>query len=112
MVDTQCLDANIAGCTLQMEYSEGQYKQACTNRHLNKRLLHFLYRVLCVHVWVPVQGCKVSIYNSLIAHRNVASIPGRVFAFITVRRTPSDIKAKTRPGIEANRNAYTEMHLS
>ena len=29
----------------------------------------------------------------------LASIPGRVFAFITVRRTI--IKAKTRPGIEA-----------
>ncbi len=31
----------------------------------------------------------------------IASIPGRVFAFITVRQTV--IKAKTRPGIEAMR---------
>ncbi len=34
----------------------------------------------------------------------LASIPGRVFAFITVRRTTvclTVIKAKTRPGIEA-----------
>ena len=33
----------------------------------------------------------------------LASIPGRVFAFITVRQTTilTVIKAKTRPGIEA-----------
>ena len=33
---------------------------------------------------------------------NLASIPGRVFAFITVSLTV--IKAKTRPGIEASAN--------
>ncbi len=40
----------------------------------------------------------------------VASIPGRVFAFITVRPTTgvclTVIKAKTRPGIEAINGAH------
>ena len=44
----------------------------------------------------------------LLSCRDLASIPGRVFAFITVRRTTvvrlTVIKAKTRPGIEASRD--------
>ncbi len=44
----------------------------------------------------------------------LASIPGRVFAFITVRQTTilTVIKAKTRPGIEARLSTmyWLEMH--
>ncbi len=45
--------------------------------------------------------CCVIIYTECNESPTVASIPGRVFAFITVRRT-TVIKAKTRPGIEAS----------
>ena len=45
---------------------------------------------------------------------DIASIPGRVFAFITVRRTTvvrlTVIKAKTWPGIEATNGYYSVLH--
>ncbi len=54
----------------------------------------------------PIIASAISVScETVYAAAPLASIPGRVFAFITVRRTTvvrlTVIKAKTRPGIEA-----------
>ncbi len=80
--------------------SEG-FSQNCNFDSIVLDLLIFtsLYSQLAVCTLASIPGRT----EALCLHSKVASIPGRVFAFITVRQFVclTVIKAKTRPGIEA-----------